>query len=605
MQTVNITDISKKLTSLVKGSSLYQAIEEHEATKQQVKEATASKYGDFGDVIEEPKNGIKPLTVQADNAADTEEAAEQASITKIDPSIANKIDGMKNEIPAETLTNIDKLFKSTKVTLTDIFQKAKPALETNAAMLKETITDGSIESISGTLKQVANATVEVLNGFLNELKSQEFTGKIEQLTADSDNTLIGSKLLSASRKLEEAAVKTSAAYPSGNLLKDLAETITSNVSSEIKSIGIKNVNEKQLSSRLLNNDVVGVQNTLVSKLEFSPELEKALGQSKFSSLDEARSKLTSLNAVGNGGLNINPADQAKLTTETNDAIKKLDAVAEKVKPNLGTVGATVVSEDEDTPSNPNPIVDAATSKNSPFTIFNSTEELTKYFLSAEREITTLIINGGNSYKDQQLTAEEKAIDTQLKAAAAVAAGKFPNGLDATNGIAHFWIRKDGTIESMRSIENYWGGKLGGDDYEKHRKYSILLEVNAGIDMNKPTRGEQVPLTAFNINSWTGQIYSGVDAVVLAFYNAFPNGQVFGYGEVIFGANPKNAPFNANTPYIDSKFFRQGGLNGAFSPKENSQTAEEAFEKGFLSSQEIATLNSTASSNNKNEKRDTQ
>ena len=591
MQTINQTDISKKLKNIVSGTDQNRLIENTQSAAEKIKEATQAKFGGFGEDVGTVKSGVKGLTQITDNLADDPSVTEPG-LAKLDPSIANTLNGLKTDISSSDKSNIDKMFKSTLVDAEAAYEQAAAAITTDAEMLKEVFTDGSIQAIADTVKDKTTDNVSKIGESLESLQSEEFSGDISTIVTDLSDNKVVQELTSSINGIAKRLTSAVAGITSGNFLKDLAESLTNNVQSEISSIGISNLPTnkiKSFSSRILNKDADGVKDALTNSIPLSNELQSILKIDKFENYKSISTELDKLkNSIG-----VTPA----ILTEV-DEIKNIgDNIGNKIKPNLGTIGATVVNEDKNTPSNPNPVSNLSNKDASTFKILNSKEEIVKYLQAASRPITTLIVNGGYFFLDNSTyTAADDALEWQNTTVNLRA--DFPD-FNYDNGKGHFFIRKDGTIETSRSLELYGGG-LQTD--LRWKLYSIEVVISAGWNCtsDKYPPGK-VPSSEYNTKSWTQAQWKAFDTLLSAFYTAFPYGDAFGLGDFITTGPTSLSPGFDVESYIAKPPFNRKNTQSIYLIQEDNLVNN----KAFLSPEEIASVNSQKAEKKKNELNDVQ
>lgn len=590
MQTINQTEISKRIKQAISATDTNRLIENAQTAIETAKETSQAKFGAVDESVGTIKNGVQGLSQVVDNAADESPTTEPA-IAKLDPSIANKLNGFKNTLSTDEKNNIDAMFKSTLVDAEAAYAQAAASIPSDEEMLKEVITDGSIEAIADTVKDITTDDTTTISSAFEGFKSESFTGQLQDLVDDITGSKLVKSLTTAINTLDKRLTDATGSIQSGNFLKDFVENATGNIQSELKDIGL-NISASSFSTRLLNNDVESVKNDLSKNIPLSSRVRGILNKSEFKSFKEIGADLAKLKGEY--------ANDATIQKEVTEIQAIGDKIGTKIKPNLGTIGKTVVNEDNNSQPNNNPVVTISDTKVKPYKILNSVEEIVKYFQATEREISTMIVDGGNRFLDQSnWTAEDLANDLNTRLGPYIQRNpeKLFTNWDFTYGKAHIFVRKDGTIETSRPLEMYRGGDV--DDL-RYRLYSFEITFNAGWNCTSDTR--PILPSHYSIKSWTPAQWKAFDTLLTAFYIAFPYGDVWGLGTF----NVRNKILSMSPGFDVTEYIARPPWNKTNSQLEHLLLEENLVNnKAFLSPYEAAEAKKKAIDKKKNELNDVQ
>lgn len=568
---IDTADLSRSLEQVQKKISTFNV----DATFVDISDGVkAAESNPFANLVEDVEGavvgGIKSLTKAADNLADKAEAALDPVIVKFDETISEKVDGLKTEIDSADLTSISDLFESTLVELEDIFETVQETVESKAQMLKEVISDGSLESIAENIQREAEKRVDEISEVLGDIAPPDFTGDVENLVTQVQENSFVDQL---SEDLSNLGIELQKAFDgltSGSLLKDLTESLTGNVRNAISSLGLPDVNEIASATTILSNNIQEAKDQLISKIPVSSDLSSllpgglsseesitALAQKKFDT--EAKLSTSSLSSL-EAAIKNNP----EIGTEIDSIVAKSDQISEEIKPGLGSIGGTVTTSSAETPQYDVPTVKNASN------LFGvrlySVKELNSYFQGATREITTL------RFGWWPVTF---ANDPSL--AVVVTTGQSrPEFIDAgwdigAKGPQHLWISSSGIIYTSRSLDALPGGPPEGD--ANFKDYSVLVILNTGAN-----------------RSITSKQYEAVRKIEEAF-NQTIGGDVFGNCDLY-----KEEDITSAQSYW---------VGPGFSPAKDTNLSDPLVDKRFLSLEERKERSIGSSKNKENEQLDVQ
>lgn len=503
MATISSLKLSETLNTLQKKLPTLDLTAAVVDAQAQLETAASTTLGNLPDEI---KGGIKGLTQEIDNAADKFLAMDKPTITKLDASIADAVDTLKTSIGSTDLTNIDKVFKNADTTISDIFEAAEPALDAASDMLHEVIADGSLEAQLNTLKNVSGKSLDQLKSTLTQLvDTDKFVGDLDNLINKIDTKEITKEFGGALERFDKAASDALGGLNSGNLLKDITEGLTFNIQNAVASVDLSKVNNLSVTNKVLANKINEAKNDMVKNLQIPEVLSGRFTEFKTTtSLKKFLDTFT-------------PTSEAEAIAVANltSALNQIDT---SITDELGKLSGSVTTADEQTPPNDSPTVDisARTVSNDIKSIINSKEELIKYFQACTRDISTMMILFAETTLDYSgLTAEEASLSYIQDY------GVVPY---------HFWIRKDGTIETLKSINEELRSSII-EEGSNSAKYGVGVLLNAGYDEYQKD-GNQPPLSKLTVKSITRSQMDSLHKLVSAFYAYLPVADVYSYQDLV-------------------------------------------------------------------------
>lgn len=545
-------DLSAKLTEVLPGgldelNSIFASAEPalHELGK-------INLLQDFGPA----KGGMQSLMKSAEEAID--DAKDQLPkllreakpvLAKLDQSMEQLLPELKTAISETDLGNMEKVFSSASISglgaeVSTMFEKATPALQNAAAITKEVFTDGSIEAIADELRTVANKDFSELKTVMEKV-SGDLADKIPELDKIMEKIDVGEfqdKMKSSLDKLDTELNSTIDNLTKGGALKGLTEKLTNNIGLVLNSLPVELGNiENIVKNDILGGDILSAKDKLFAALPISSELAALIDPSggKINIKNRAEMLAAIETALKNATTN---SQKAIVQTLKNSA----DAIDTKVNKTLGSLEGNATTASSETPPNPNPVVDSTQQKQ--FTVLSSKEEIIKYLQASDRRISSIRVFPIAEWYDQTyagLSAQEAAskwiIDNQGTAA-------------EEDGPAHLYIRRDGTIETMRSAEKNSITGLAGAEYV----LDIVCE-NYSEKLHMPTK----------------QSDAITDKILPAFFTTFPAGEVY--------AGFADDQSKGVVPYFKADTI----LYNRFSGKRNKWDPES--EEKFLSREEIILL----------------
>lgn len=503
MATISAQKLSETLNTLSKKLPTLDLTAAVVDVKAQLETAASTTLGNLPDEI---KGGIKGLTQEIDNIADKFLAMDKPTITKLDASIAETVDTLKTTIGSTDLSNMDKVFKNADTTISEIFENAQPALDAASDMLHEVIADGSLEAQLNTLKNVSGKSLDELKSTLTELVDPDkFVGDLDNLINKIDTQEITKEFGNALQRFDKAASDALGGLNSGNLLKDLTEGLTFNIQNAVASVDLSKVNNLVVTNKVLANKITEAKNDLVRNLEIPDVLSGKI--SEFKTTGGLKKFLDTFTIT-------NEQEALAITSLTN-ALNQIDT---SITEQLGKLSGAVTTADDQTPPNNSPTVDvsARTVSNDVQSIVNSKEELIKYFQACTRDISTMMILFAETTLDYSgLTAQDAALTYKKDY------GFVPY---------HFWIRKDGTIETLKSINEELRSSII-EEGSNSAKYGVGVLLNAGYDEYQ-SNGNNPPLSKLTSKSITRSQMDSLHKLVSAFYAYLPVADVYSYQDLV-------------------------------------------------------------------------
>lgn len=436
----------------------------------------------LGKAIGEVKGGIQSLTQDVDNAVDALDSITKPVISKLDASASDLVQNLKTDIPSGTLTNIDKVFDSSKVKFTTestdlstALEKAKPGLENATAMLKEVIADGSVEAQAAALKKVTGLPLQNLTAALDGIKPPDLQQPIDEMMSliEGGDLVKGldKELTNAANKLKDLT----GGLNTGNLLKNLTEGVSSNIKVALNSItGLSATMKSAALQEILKGNVDGAINDILSQFSFPNKL-----------------------------------------AETQFRDKLLSKLPKDIHKSAYQIGVT----DSQSPPTGAKVVDIG-SKKTPMLI-TSEEELVKYLQTSTREITTALIGWTGTTLDlSNIGAEDIILNATKKG------NQWPNN--------HLYILTNGEIQAIRPLDLTVG--IDGDPRTAYNidptKYSLGVSFVGGYNCHSSKyNGNTPPPSELSPASLSKDQISTFHKVIRAFYKFVPAGDVFSYSDI--------------------------------------------------------------------------
>lgn len=502
---------------------------------------------DFGPAI----GGMQALMKSAEEAIDDAQdqlpkLLRQAKpvLTKLDQSMDQFIPELKTAISETDLANMEKVFSAPSEIsseLSTMFEKAQPVLQNAAAITKEIFTDGSVEAIAEELRDATGKDLKQIKNVLEKVSGNLDVSNIDEILEKVNAGEFQDKMKSSLDTLDKQLNSAIDNLTGGGALKGLAEKLSNNIGSILSALPVELRNTNAIKNDILSGNIDAAKDRLFSGLRVSSEL--AILIDPINQNVSINSRADAIRAI-----------EIAIRNATTDAERNIinafkasaDAIDTKITKELGTLGGTVTTQEKGAPTNPNPSVDAG--KQEQFATLSSKEEIIKYIQSTDRRISTVRVFPIANWYDQTyegLSAQDAAakwiIDNQGTSA-------------EEDGPGHIYVKRDGTIQMMRSIEKNSITSWAGAEYV----LDIVCE-NYSEENHMPSKQSDAISTK----------------ILPAFFTAFPMGEVY--------AGFANDVSRGFIPYFKADVI----LYNRFNNKVNKWDPE--AEEKFLSREEIILL----------------
>ena len=507
------------------------------------KETNAARNAAGGESVGATQAGLESMMQIYDNAVDVAESTAQTIIAKVAPTGHNLEAQLHPGMTDAEIAALDAIMKNAAVTVTEIFGPAITAATASSKMNHKIITDSSPDAAVTALKNATNIIDNdkletVIKGLLpDDLKS---LGKsaVEKMQSKEIQANVATVLTTVDSELKKATSGIS----SGNLLKDITEDVSSNLTNTIGSFGDEFT---RLTSLPIINDLLGGNNALgldkaISTLKIDPSLLTKAGSlgigTNISGLLDMKGFLKSIEKLAPELETLSTA----LKTSTDNAITTLDKAKTSV--------ASIVSDTNNT--SPHETADVAdTTKEGRFKTLSSIEEIISVLKSSRRPLTTIVWHWSGHYTDDgNIGAQE--IHNEYRSAGK---GNIP---------FHFVIMKNGDIQTGFPINN---ANANATD-AAFLPFSFGVVFVGGYNGPRSAPGGASSQSRLDSKSYTAAQWKSFNAMMKAFYTFSPGGDAFGQNDL--GTDPGEgpgfsvpdqialAPFykkNACNPELDKKF----------------------------------------------------
>ena len=509
------------------------------------KETNAARNAAGGESVGATQAGLESMVQIYDNAVDVAESTAKTIIAKVAPTGHDLEAQLHPRMTDAEIASLDAIMKNAAVTVTEIFGPAIAAATASSKMNHKIYTDSSPDAAVTALKKatkiIDNDKLEtVIKGLLpDDLKS---LGKsaVEKMQSKEIQADVANVLTTVDSELKKATSGIS----SGNLLKDITEDVSRNLSTTIGSFGDEFT---RLTSLPIINDLLGGNNALgldkaISTLKIDPSLLTKAGQlgigTNISGLLDMKGFLKSIEKLAPELETLSTA----LKTSTDNAITALDKAKTSV--------ASIVSDTNNT--SPHETADVAdTTKEERFKTLSSIEEIISVLKSSKRPLTTIVWHWSGHYTDdgnigaQEILNEYRTIDKNIP--------------------FHFVIMKNGDIQTGFPINN---ANANATD-------AAFLPFSFGVvfvgGYNGP-RGGLPGGVKLDSKSYTAAQWKSFNTMMKAFYTFAPGGDAFGQNDL--GNDPGEGPgFSVSDQIALAPFYKKNACN----PE---------LDKKFLSREEI-------------------
>ena len=480
-----------------KAESMFGKVGELEDTYETL---TANLSGDalekaLKDMAGEVKGGMQAIGPVASDLVDKAKILEP-QIAKATQEIADKIPAMKEAISSSDLTNLDKVFTAasttgvTAIDIHDIFPAVETTIENVAEMNFDIITNANLEGITTALQEtIQDIPLEDLQDVMDDIIPSDILGVGIPDPLQIMKDFQGGEQLSQLTAATTAATKGfndalgGLAGAGGSLLGALESTqsvISDTIFGAVPSFDASKL--KDLTEAFGAGDALKCRALAIENIEISDGLQKSLGDLDipvtFGSTEDLQDILSKANGLLGGSL-LRELDalQNTVTGLFDKFPDKLPSPGSFLKPPtaLSTPTLDVVSFKGGAPSVPSKVSESLNS--APIISLSSLYSIRSYFQSAQREISTMVVDWTGTYNDQNMTAED--VDAYYKA----------NGLGGNP--YHIVITKSGIRQAGgRSLEQLPSLKDG------YNKFAVGVVLVAGYDQPMPTDGFEAQVEVF-------------------------------------------------------------------------------------------------------------
>ena len=534
MATISTEALTEQLR-LREKSQNYDSI--NKKINQALKETRAARGAAGGNVLGELVGGLESMIEVSNNLVENAELTAKAVIAKVKPDGHGVEANLKPLLTDAEVTSLQTVMKRTAVDIKEIFGPAITSLTATSKMNHAIITDMSPEAATKAIKKAANFTNNLpLINLQKSLVPEKFKDFVENAVNKIETKEIQKDIDNVLAAVKTELKKTTGGVDSGNLLKDISEDVSRNLSTTIGGFGDEFTRLKSLP---IINDLLGGNNALgldkaISTLKIDPSILTKAGslgiKTDIGSLVDMKGFLKSMDKLAPDLA----STVAALKTKTDNAITTLD----KTKTSI----ASIVTDNVANPHKTSDVND--TTKDKRFKTLGSVEEIVSVLKSSRRPLTTIVWHWSGHYTDDRNIGASE-IDTEY--------------LGISKRIPfHFIIMKDGTIQTGIPISSGSGHVAA--------EFNALSFGVAFVGGYNGPRGGLPGGVRLDAKSYTTSQWRSFNAMMKAFYTVIPGGDAFGQNDL--GDDPREgpgfsvrdiirlSPFNRQNicePNIDKKF----------------------------------------------------
>ena len=514
-----------------------------DAISQFKQETSTARGAAGGNAVGEIKAGLESMIEVANNAVEKAESTAKAVIAKVKPSGHGIEANLKPLLTDAEIASHKAVLKNAAVDISAIFGPAITSLTAASKMNHKIITDFSPEAVTTAMKKAANLTSNLpLKDLQKALAPEGFKELVESAVNKMESKEVQADVSNMLATVQTELKKTTGGVDSGNLLKDISEDVSRNLSKTIGGFGDEFTRLKSLP---IINDLLGGNNALgldkaISTLKIDPSLLTKAGSlgigTNIGSLIDMKGFLKQMDKLAPDLESLTTA----LKTKTDNAITTLD----KTKTSI----ASIVTENNTSPHETSDAND--TTKKERFKTLSSFEEIVSILKSSKRQLTTIVWHWSGHYTDdgnigaQEINNEYRTINRNIP--------------------FHFVIMKNGDIQSGFPIHN--GSRHVASEFNE---FSFGVAFVGGY--NGP-RGGLPGGVRLDAKSYTTSQWKSFNKIMKAFYITIPGGDAFGQNDL--GDNPGEGP-GFSVPDIISK-----------DPFNRKNTCQPKIDKKFLTREEI-------------------
>ena len=477
-----------------------------------------------GNSVGQLQAGLESLIGVSDNAVEDAESTAKTVIAKVKPKGHGVETLLHPGMTDAEIAALNAVTKNSAVAISDVYTAAIPALTAFPQMNHKIMTDSSPQAGVVALKKALGLTNnDLLQTFQQGLVPEELKSIVESSVKKIEIKEIQADVAKVLATVETELKKTTDGVNSGNLLKDITEDVSRNLSTTIGNFGDEFTRLKSLP---IINDLLGGFNAL--------GLDKAISTLKIDS-----SILTKARTLGIG-TNIGSLVDIKSFIKQMDELAPDFASLTTVLKTKTSV-ASVVTGDITSQLETADVTD--TTKDKRFKTLGSVEEIVSVLKSSLRPLTTIVWHWSGHYTDDG-NIGAKEIDLEYSA-------------ENIQIPFHFVIMKNGDIQTGQSIN-----KTSSHVDISFAARSFGVTFVGGY--NGPRDGRcDVNLTS---KSYTEAQWKSFYAFMTAFYTFAPGGDAFGQNDI--ADNPDEGPGfsvpgkvglspffkkNAGDPTVDGRF----------------------------------------------------
>ena len=527
--------------SLRQKSQNYDGIDK--AIVKAINETSAARNAAGGNALGEIKAGLESMIGVSNNLVENAETISKTVIAKVKPDGHGIEANLKPLLTDAEIASHQAVLKNAAVDINAIFGPAITSLTAASKMNHKIITDMSPEAVTTAMKKAANLTSNLpLKDLQKALAPEGFKELVESAVNKMESKEVQADVSNMLATVQTELKKTTGGVDSGNLLKDISEDVSRNLSKTIGGFGDEFTRLKSLP---IINDLLGGNNALgldkaISTLKIDPSILTKAGSlgigTNIGSLIDMKGFLKQMDKLAPDLASLTTA----LKTKTDNAITTLD----KTKTSI----ASIVTENNTSPHETSDAND--TTKKERFKTLSSFEEIVSILKSSKRQLTTIVWHWSGHYTDdgnigaQEINNEYRTINRNIP--------------------FHFVIMKNGDIQSGFPIHN--GSRHVASEFNE---FSFGVAFVGGY--NGP-RGGLPGGVRLDAKSYTTSQWKSFNKIMKAFYITIPGGDAFGQNDL--GDNPGEGPgFSVHDIISKDPFNRKN-------------TCQPKIDKKFLTREEI-------------------
>ena len=487
-----------------------------DAISQFKQETSTARGAAGGNAVGELVGGLESLIGVSHNAVEDAESTAKAVIAKVTPSGHGIETLLHPGMTDAEIASLDAIMKNAAIDISTVFGPAITSVTAASKMNHKIIIDSSPEAATAALKKAANLTNNLpLKALQKSLAPEGFKELVESAVNKMESKEVQADVSNMLATVQTELKKTTGGVDSGNLLKDISEDVSRNLSKTIGGFGDEFTRLKSLP---IINDLLGGNNALgldkaISTLKIDPSLLTKAGSlgigTNIGSLLDMKGFIKQMDKLA--------PDLASLSTTLKTSVDKAITTLDKSKTSI----ASVVTDNNTSPHETADVTD--TTKDKRFKTLSSVEEIVSVLKSSRRPLTTIVWHWTGHYTDdrnigafqidQEYLAESKRIPF------------------------HFVIAKNGDIQT--------GFPISSGSAHVASQFNALSFGVAFVGGYNGARGDR-PLVKLSSNSYTVAQWKSFYAFMKAFYIAIPGGDAFGQNELSENAPGEGPGFTVNS-----------------------------------------------------------